>query len=261
MRTNHKPKRATAQAAALTSHDERQRILVEAPNYTQAPNAILDAAKDMGEAELRVVLHVVRQTWGWHKLSDRISFSQFQKGTGLSRESAWNGVQAAIKHGIIAQKESGNSFIYSALVYENGKLVHNDHSTKSNTNRSAKSNSKKTNVRLSRTKSFGLVETQKKKEISANAPRKKQQQQRGNDADVRSNGLIEHYAEEINQNFGIDMPQARVLAKRECVTRALIQEWKRFSDRDIAASLASDGKKKPLGAGFYVTQLRQGAYP
>lgn len=36
-------------------------------------------------SEYQVALFVIRKTWGWQKTQDKISFSQFEQGTGLSR--------------------------------------------------------------------------------------------------------------------------------------------------------------------------------
>ena len=44
---------------------------VEKPNYTQIPNAILDNMASMTMPEAVVVLAICRQTFGWHKKSER----------------------------------------------------------------------------------------------------------------------------------------------------------------------------------------------
>lgn len=72
------------------------------PNYTQAPNDLFDTLmKDMSEAELKVVMVAIRKTFGYHKNQDAISFTQFQDMTGLSRQSVADGVDAAIKRGVL----------------------------------------------------------------------------------------------------------------------------------------------------------------
>lgn len=48
--------------------------------YTQVPDRILDNLNAFGDAELRVLLYVVRHTLGWGKQSDRISLSQMING-------------------------------------------------------------------------------------------------------------------------------------------------------------------------------------
>ncbi len=90
--------------------------------------------------------------------------------------------------------------------------------------------------------------------------RNHQQHHRADVDDARNNGLIEHYAQEINSSFGIDVPQARRIAKLPHITKDYIARWKVFCDRNVAASLLNE-KTKVLGAGFYVIQLRENAEP
>lgn len=72
------------------------------PNYTQAPNDLFDTLmRDMSEAELKVVMAAVRQTFGYHKQRDAISMTRFEELTGLSRQSVANGIDAAIKRGVL----------------------------------------------------------------------------------------------------------------------------------------------------------------
>lgn len=71
------------------------------PNYTQIPNVVLDSMSEMSDSEFRVVLAVARQTFGWHRERDKISVSQLQKLTGLSRQGVVNGIKAGEQRGII----------------------------------------------------------------------------------------------------------------------------------------------------------------
>ncbi len=70
------------------------------PNSTQLPNIILDKVFPLiPEAEARCLIYICRRTFGFHKQTDRISFSQFMDGikdrrgnvldygTGLSRQA------------------------------------------------------------------------------------------------------------------------------------------------------------------------------
>lgn len=73
-----------------------------APNYTQTPNEFFDLhMMDMGEAELKVTLAIIRKTFGFQKTRDAISLSQLQKMTGLSRQGAFDGAEAALKRGLV----------------------------------------------------------------------------------------------------------------------------------------------------------------
>jgi phage replication O-like protein O len=68
------------------------RLLI--PNITPVPNVLFDCVfLNLRPGALRVLLAIVRLTYGWQKVSDRISYTQLQKVTGLSRE----GVNHALK--------------------------------------------------------------------------------------------------------------------------------------------------------------------
>jgi phage replication O-like protein O len=90
------------------------------PNYTMTPNDLLDELMPlMGEAELRIVLAAIRKTLGYHRTSDEISRTQFEKMTGLSRQGVEDGVQAAIARGVMREVARGKrGVIRYALVIE-----------------------------------------------------------------------------------------------------------------------------------------------
>ena len=53
------------------------------PNTTQVPNVVLDRwMAPMTGAEIKVVLYVVRRTYGFRRTSDRISVAQMSMGHG-----------------------------------------------------------------------------------------------------------------------------------------------------------------------------------
>ena len=93
-------------------------MALETPNYTQIPNEVFAVMHKMTPAELKVVLAVCRQTFGWHKQRDRISVSQLVVLTGLSRQGVLNGIDAAKEHGFLIAYEVGNSFEYEINVVE-----------------------------------------------------------------------------------------------------------------------------------------------
>jgi hypothetical protein len=48
-----------------------------APNTTPVPDVVFDVlAPDLGEAELRVLLYIIRRTFGFKKAADTISLGQ-----------------------------------------------------------------------------------------------------------------------------------------------------------------------------------------
>lgn len=95
------------------------------PNHTQTPNDLFDKhMADMGESELKVTLAIIRQTLGYHKKSDPISLTQLQKMTGLSRQGAFDGAQAAINRGLVEIVGTGKRGV---LIY--GLVIGGDQST------------------------------------------------------------------------------------------------------------------------------------
>ncbi|MHB8927779.1 MAG: hypothetical protein ACYC9Q_09015 [Bacillota bacterium] len=88
-------------------------------NYTTVPNGLFRLLPLMGEAELKVVLHIIKQTYGWldHKASqesgtlvrkrqDYISYSQFHRATGLSSASISRAIRSLLAVGVISKQET-----------------------------------------------------------------------------------------------------------------------------------------------------------
>ncbi|HNA77816.1 MAG TPA: replication protein [Turneriella sp.] len=74
------------------------------PNSTPTPNEIYDSlmAKMPGD-KLKVVLAVVRKTYGWHKDTDRIANCQFEELTGLPKRNIQKFKAELIAEGIIGK--------------------------------------------------------------------------------------------------------------------------------------------------------------
>ena len=83
----------------LTAEQERAvkdigGILV--PNAFQVPNEVVDEGwlKELGGAEIKVLLFIVRKTFGFNKIGgDRIPLSQIIAGTGLARQTAVSAIR------------------------------------------------------------------------------------------------------------------------------------------------------------------------
>ena len=89
----------------------------EGPNYTQTPNLFLDEhLPEMGCAETKVVLAVIRKTFGWHKDKDRLSISQLMEMTGLSNRAVIDGTRAAMERGVIDREQDGDSYRYWLVI-------------------------------------------------------------------------------------------------------------------------------------------------
>jgi len=95
------------------------------PNSTQVPNVILDfVVCRIPEAEARCLLYICRRTFGFHKESDRISFSQFidgiktkdgkvlDHGAGLARASVAKGLKNLNLAGAIEIRETTKGNYY-----------------------------------------------------------------------------------------------------------------------------------------------------
>lgn len=85
------------------------------PNYTPVPDDLFDViAPELTESELRVLLYIIRRTFGFKRESDSISLSQMvdgittkdgrvlDRGTGLSRRGVMAGCQGLVDKQIIS---------------------------------------------------------------------------------------------------------------------------------------------------------------
>lgn len=70
------------------------------PNHTQTPNKFFDMMPDMSEAELRVTLVMIRHTLGYHKNTFKMGMKKLGDASGLTRQGAMTGAEAAEKRGI-----------------------------------------------------------------------------------------------------------------------------------------------------------------
>ena len=84
------------------------------PRYTPVPDILFDVYMPaLGEAELRVLLYIIRHTLGWKKDADRISLRQLTDGqqrrdgtwqdygAGLSKRSVMRAVKGLEEKGLI----------------------------------------------------------------------------------------------------------------------------------------------------------------
>jgi phage replication O-like protein O len=81
---------------------------ISAPTYTQTPNDLFDHWLPLlKESELKVILVIMRKTFGWHKKKDKISISQLMEKTGLSRETVIIAAKSLENKGLVIRKVSG----------------------------------------------------------------------------------------------------------------------------------------------------------
>ncbi len=94
------------------------------PNHTQTPNELFDDhMKEMTGAELKIVLAICRQTFGWHKERDRISLSQLMEMTGLTRMTVVSGIKKSMARGMVVRREVDGGFEYALVLSASIKSI------------------------------------------------------------------------------------------------------------------------------------------
>ncbi len=69
------------------------------PNHTQTPNNFFDMVPDMSDAELRVTIVMIRNTFGWHRCGFKMGVEKLGAAAGLSRQGTLDGAAAAEARG------------------------------------------------------------------------------------------------------------------------------------------------------------------
>ena len=101
------------------------------PNYTQVPDELFDELMaDLSGAELKVLLYIMRRTFGFKKEQDNISLSQIcngitrangktlDRGTGLSKSTAQAALKGLVeKHIILATRRMSAEKGHEATTY------------------------------------------------------------------------------------------------------------------------------------------------
>jgi phage replication O-like protein O len=88
--------------------------------WTKIPNDLLDHMGDLGNAELRVLLAIIRKTAGYRKVEDVVSFSQFESLTGLGRQHIKGALDRLLAKGLIAREPAKrSSFLYRLVTLGN----------------------------------------------------------------------------------------------------------------------------------------------
>ena len=75
--------------------------------YTPVPNILFDLMPHISNAQFSVLLAIVRKTYGWQKVSDTISLSQFVSMTGLSNYGVRQALAVLLDHGFVARRTVG----------------------------------------------------------------------------------------------------------------------------------------------------------
>ena len=92
---------------------------MDKPNYTQISNEFIENMNMYSGAEVKIFLAISRKTIGWHKESDRISYSQLRSMTGLSVRRLKDPINKLIKDGWIERTGNEKSGYSYDLYFEN----------------------------------------------------------------------------------------------------------------------------------------------
>jgi phage replication O-like protein O len=97
---------------------------IKSPNFTQAPNELFDEwLPKLKLVELRVIMVLIRKTFGWHKIRDRISLTQLEKATGSHRSDILTATKRLIEIGLIKKDTEGvqgkEQTFYELIVEDN----------------------------------------------------------------------------------------------------------------------------------------------
>ena len=114
MRKN--PVTALLPTDVMTVNNILSSVGAAAAGYTCVPNDFFDLiAPTLKEAELRLMLYLYRRTYGFHKLTDRISYDQFQhgivcrdgrrldQGAGIGRRALVTALASLVEKGLITR--------------------------------------------------------------------------------------------------------------------------------------------------------------
>jgi len=84
-------------------------------NYTRIPNVLLEvlAQSGLSGSEYRIILSIIRKTYGWNKISDWISVSQLSKMTNIRTNHINRTVNRLAKRKIIIKKKLKDRCYYS----------------------------------------------------------------------------------------------------------------------------------------------------
>jgi len=93
------------------------------PSYFQCPNDLIDHWMPLlKEGELRILLIVIRKTFGWNKDKDYIAYSLFEELSGMGRKAVVKAVHGLVEKNLIKKEITGlfgkEKIFYSLIVHE-----------------------------------------------------------------------------------------------------------------------------------------------
>ena len=94
--------------------------MIKTPNYTQIPNEYFDKImQTLSGTENIIFLAIMRKTFGWQKVRDKISYTQIEKVTGIgSYTTIKKGLSALEEKGLIKSERAGKFITYEVNITE-----------------------------------------------------------------------------------------------------------------------------------------------
>jgi len=83
--------------------------------YTRVPDWLFPCLPELTGDELKALLVVIRQTAGWDKQSDRISYRQFALRVGTSKRHAIRVVKSLLLKGFLKRSKAKRGFNYEVF--------------------------------------------------------------------------------------------------------------------------------------------------
>jgi len=110
------------------------------PQHTQIPNKLLDELiPTLKEGEVRILLVIMRQTYGWHKEWDRISITFLMKKTGMERKAVCKSTESLVKKNMIKKDKIGKcgteKVYYSLCLISDEKTEEKQQKIETNSNK------------------------------------------------------------------------------------------------------------------------------
>lgn len=107
-------------------------MFIPQPNFTQAPNVLFDEWLPLlTHVELKVLMVIMRKTFGWHKIRDQISLSQLEKYTGSKRSNIITAAENLQKLGLILKqvigKQGEQETYYELIIKEDSNNSYQSH--------------------------------------------------------------------------------------------------------------------------------------
>jgi len=118
------------------------------PNYTQVSNEFISEMHGISGSAAKVFVAISRKTIGWHKLSDRVSYSQLTELTGIkSTNTLKKAIAELIECKLIEQHESKYGYVYDLAISNIDTPVSKIDTPISNSDTTKETNSKETNTK------------------------------------------------------------------------------------------------------------------